>query len=85
MKQTDVLISQIQGQLNAVSDLIRTIKETHSSYIVKLVVTNQKDKALKLIEESLSDKNYLGESFKHLIADTIVADISESIENFILD
>ena len=79
MKQTDVLISQIQGQLNAVSDLIRTIKETHSSYIVKLVVTKQKDKALKLIEESLSDKNYLGESFKHLIANTIMADIEISM------
>ena len=79
MKQTDVLISQIQGQLDAVNDLIKLIMDTHSSYIVELVVTKKKDKALKLIEESLSDKNYLGESFKHLIANTIMADIEISM------
>ena len=80
MKQTEILMNQISGQLDALNDLISIIMDTHSSYLTELITTNRKTQAFMLIKKALRDKNFLGESFQSLIADSMVRDIEIALK-----
>ena len=80
MKQTGILMRQVSGQLDAINDLISLIMDTHGSYLTELITTNRKTQAFGMIKKALKNKNFLGETFQDLIADSMVRDIEKEQE-----